>query len=246
MSSVPCRTSDFSLATAFLSIDGRKLAEVAFDCQKEWGRRVGTAIGTATAALSRTRFARRDSRLRRSWDSPASGGLVGGAAVRRAQTSGTIRYGLRVALDRRLSCRFRTTSSLFGSVLMISLSTSIVLRCNSFRERRDSNSARSYGALPILWRRTSLKELRARLRARRSDSSTLPRHRLSETGYGLIAARRLGYLSEATYLEFEIRVRAVAAPLNGLIKSTKTKRTTAAAIKLGAVTIALLLSLGWF
>ncbi len=62
----------------------------------------------------------------------------------------------------------------------------------------------------------------------------------------LIAARRLGYLSEATYLEFEIRVRAVAAPLNGLIKSTKTKRTTAAAIKLGAVTIALLLSLGWF
>jgi four helix bundle protein len=69
---------------------------------------------------------------------------------------------------------------------------------------------------------------------------------LSETGYGLHAARRLGYLSEATYLEFEIRVRAVAAPLNGLIKSTKTKRTTAAAIKLGAVTIASLLSLGWF
>ncbi len=35
---------------------------------------------------------------------------------------------------------------------------------------------------------------------------------LSETGYGLHAARRLGYISEATYKEFEQRVRAVAAP----------------------------------
>src|SRR5262245_38684116 len=47
---------------------------------------------------------------------------------------------------------------------------------------------------------------------------------LNEVGYGLHAARRLGYISEATYVEFETRVRAVAAPLNGLIKTTRSKQ----------------------
>lgn len=44
---------------------------------------------------------------------------------------------------------------------------------------------------------------------------------LSEAGYGLHAARRLGYIDESTYFELETRVRRVAAPLNGLIRSTK-------------------------
>lgn len=46
---------------------------------------------------------------------------------------------------------------------------------------------------------------------------------LSETGYGLHAARRLGYITEKMYVELEARVRSVAAPLNGLIN---TKRAT--------------------
>jgi four helix bundle protein len=47
---------------------------------------------------------------------------------------------------------------------------------------------------------------------------------LSETGYGLHAARRLGYIDDQTYSEFELRVRQVAAPLNGLIKMQKAKQ----------------------
>ena len=41
---------------------------------------------------------------------------------------------------------------------------------------------------------------------------------LAELGYGLHAARRLGYMDEATYLEFDLKVRSVAAPLNGLMR----------------------------
>ena len=59
---------------------------------------------------------------------------------------------------------------------------------------------------------------------------------LSETGYGLHAARRLGYIDEATYVELELRVRQVAAPLNGLIKTTRTKERLE-----GAATMAVLL-----
>ncbi len=107
-------------------------------------------------------------------------------------------YGLLVALDGRLSCHFRITSWLFGSVP------------------------------------------RERLRFFNIASSTL-----SETGYALHAARRLGYVSEAMYLELEIRVRAVAAPLNGLIKANKSKQCAAVAGKAGAIGIVLVLFLQW-
>ena len=61
---------------------------------------------------------------------------------------------------------------------------------------------------------------------------------LSEAGYGLHAAKRLGYINDATYVEFEIRVRRVAAPLNGLIKSTRRKAAAKAALTT-ACTVAL-------
>jgi four helix bundle protein len=44
---------------------------------------------------------------------------------------------------------------------------------------------------------------------------------LSETGYGLHATRRLGYVSNETYVDLERRVRQVAAPLNGLIRNLR-------------------------
>ena len=47
---------------------------------------------------------------------------------------------------------------------------------------------------------------------------------LAELGYGLHAARRLGYLDERTYLELERRIRAVAAPLNGLMNRYRSGR----------------------
>ena len=40
---------------------------------------------------------------------------------------------------------------------------------------------------------------------------------LAEVGYGLHAAHRLGYLTPAQYDELELKVRQVAAPLNGLM-----------------------------
>lgn len=40
---------------------------------------------------------------------------------------------------------------------------------------------------------------------------------LAEVGYGLHAAHRLGYLTPAQYEALELRVRQVAAPLNGLM-----------------------------
>lgn len=40
---------------------------------------------------------------------------------------------------------------------------------------------------------------------------------LSEVGYGLHAARRLGYLDQETLTAFEVKLRQVAAPLNGLM-----------------------------
>ena len=41
---------------------------------------------------------------------------------------------------------------------------------------------------------------------------------LSELGYGLHVARRLGYLTDAEYEDLEQKVRYIAAPLHGLIK----------------------------
>jgi four helix bundle protein len=46
---------------------------------------------------------------------------------------------------------------------------------------------------------------------------------LNETGYGLHAARRLGYISDTQHAAIEAQIRAVAAPLNGLIKMRRQK-----------------------
>jgi four helix bundle protein len=45
---------------------------------------------------------------------------------------------------------------------------------------------------------------------------------LAELGYGLHAARRLGYLLPAEYDEFERRLRMIAAPLRGLMRRYRT------------------------
>jgi four helix bundle protein len=42
---------------------------------------------------------------------------------------------------------------------------------------------------------------------------------LSEVGYCLHVAKRLGYLDDARYVELERQVRQAAAPLRGLIRS---------------------------
>jgi four helix bundle protein len=42
---------------------------------------------------------------------------------------------------------------------------------------------------------------------------------LAEVGYCIHAARRLGYISEATYEELDLEIRKVAAPLGGLIRA---------------------------
>ena len=44
---------------------------------------------------------------------------------------------------------------------------------------------------------------------------------LAEGGYGIHAARRLGYIDDATYTAYELRIRQVGAPLNGLIAVQK-------------------------
>ncbi len=46
---------------------------------------------------------------------------------------------------------------------------------------------------------------------------------LSETAYGLHAARRLGYISPEAEEGFEERVRMIAAPLSGLIERYRKK-----------------------
>jgi four helix bundle protein len=40
---------------------------------------------------------------------------------------------------------------------------------------------------------------------------------LAEVGYGLHAARRLGYLLPVEYDDFELKIRRIAAPLRGLM-----------------------------
>jgi four helix bundle protein len=42
---------------------------------------------------------------------------------------------------------------------------------------------------------------------------------LAEVGYCLHAARRLGYLDDATYATFDLQVRQTAGPLVGFIRS---------------------------
>ena len=45
---------------------------------------------------------------------------------------------------------------------------------------------------------------------------------LAEVGYCLHVAKRLGYVSPETHAQLELRVRQVAAPLRGLMKSEET------------------------
>ena len=47
---------------------------------------------------------------------------------------------------------------------------------------------------------------------------------LAEVGYCLHVAKRLGYLDEARYEEFELQVRQTAASLRGLMKSMGRER----------------------
>ena len=49
---------------------------------------------------------------------------------------------------------------------------------------------------------------------------------LAEVGYGLHVAKRLKYLDDAHYQEFDSKVRTVAAPLLGLIKAERAKVKT--------------------
>jgi four helix bundle protein len=44
---------------------------------------------------------------------------------------------------------------------------------------------------------------------------------LAEVAYCLHVARRLGYITEATFMELESEIKNVTAPLVGLIRSTK-------------------------
>jgi len=53
---------------------------------------------------------------------------------------------------------------------------------------------------------------------------------LAEVGYGLHAARRLGYLLPAEYEELEKKVRMIAAPLRGLMARYRRGSTLAPAM----------------
>jgi four helix bundle protein len=61
---------------------------------------------------------------------------------------------------------------------------------------------------------------------------------LSETGYGLHAAHRLGYLDDTHYEQLEAQVRAVAAPLNGLIR----KKRAILAVRNATATVGILIA----
>ena len=63
---------------------------------------------------------------------------------------------------------------------------------------------------------------------------------LSEVGYGLHAARRLGYIDDAATSEtFEERVRMVAGPLYGLIRSYRMRSALASGASVIAIVIGL-------
>jgi four helix bundle protein len=68
---------------------------------------------------------------------------------------------------------------------------------------------------------------------------------LSEVGYGLHAARRLGYISDLTYDSLERQLRAVSAPLNGLIKMNRRKLTTQTTVRIVVAALAVLEFVRW-
>jgi four helix bundle protein len=68
---------------------------------------------------------------------------------------------------------------------------------------------------------------------------------LSETGYGLHAAHRLGYLSDTLYADLEREIRSVSAPLRGLIKQKRAMAAAKAAINALAIAISAWQLAGW-
>ncbi|HTM31289.1 MAG TPA: four helix bundle protein [Vicinamibacterales bacterium] len=62
---------------------------------------------------------------------------------------------------------------------------------------------------------------------------------LSEVGYGLHAARRLGYIDEIALTAFEEQVRLVAGPLHGLIRRYRLRGALATSTGVLAVVIVL-------
>ena len=69
---------------------------------------------------------------------------------------------------------------------------------------------------------------------------------LAETGYGLHAARRLGYIDAATYDRFELMIREVAAPLNGLIRRERAKLVAKIATHTSVIAFVATQLLRWF
>jgi four helix bundle protein len=59
---------------------------------------------------------------------------------------------------------------------------------------------------------------------------------LNETGYGLHAAHRLGYLSDQVYDELEKQLSGVGAPLHGLIRAKRATLTAKLASTTAAIT----------
>jgi four helix bundle protein len=68
---------------------------------------------------------------------------------------------------------------------------------------------------------------------------------LSETGYGLHAAHRLGYLSDAQYEDLENQIKLASAPLRGLIKQKRAKVAAKAAINVTALALSAWQIAGW-
>ena len=68
---------------------------------------------------------------------------------------------------------------------------------------------------------------------------------LSELTYGLHAAHRLGYLDDESYRALDDRTRMIAAPLYGLIRSTRARTVAGAAIKLTAFALAAVQLFSW-
>jgi len=62
---------------------------------------------------------------------------------------------------------------------------------------------------------------------------------LRELGYGLHAARRLGYISDAQFEEFEQKQQLIAAPLHGLIRKHRAKRAAKSVVGVIMVLVAL-------
>ena len=68
---------------------------------------------------------------------------------------------------------------------------------------------------------------------------------LSEMGYGLHAACRLGYISHESYLALEEKIKAVAAPLNGLIRKKRAALAAKITANVGAIAILAIQLLQW-